>query len=147
MNEYQQTLKRAFTLSGVGVHTGESVNMTVRPAHGNYGYVFKRLDIEGEPIIKADVDMVTDVSRGTTLSQNGTKVVTVEHLLAALVGSEIDNALIELDGPEVPIMDGSSAMFVEAILDSGIETQVDFKREYFKLKKNIVFRDDARNVE
>src|SRR5437773_9212450 len=142
MNEFQQTLKRSFTLSGVGVHTGESVNMTVKPAPGNHGYVFKRLDLEGEPRIKADVDFVTDVSRGTTLTQHGARVITVEHLLAALVGSEIDNALIELDGEEVPIMDGSSGMFVEAILDSGIEEQTDFKREYFKLEKNIVFRDE-----
>src|SRR6185295_2089811 len=147
MTEFQQTLKRSFTLSGIGVHTGESVNMTVKPAPGNRGYVFKRMDLEGEPCIKADVDFVNDVSRGTTIAQNGARVVTVEHLLAALVGTEIDNALIELDGPEVPIMDGSSRMFVEAILDSGIEIQTDFKREYFKLTKNIIFRDDERNVE
>ncbi|HYV91381.1 MAG TPA: bifunctional UDP-3-O-[3-hydroxymyristoyl] N-acetylglucosamine deacetylase/3-hydroxyacyl-ACP dehydratase [Chitinophagales bacterium] len=147
MNEFQQTLKRSFTLSGVGVHTGESVNMTVKPAPGNHGYVFKRIDLDGEPSIKADVDLVNDVARGTTIALNGARVVTVEHLLAALVGTEIDNALIELDGPEVPIMDGSSRMFVEAIIDSGIEEQRQFKREFFKLTKNIIYRDDARNVE
>ncbi|MEO5673556.1 MAG: bifunctional UDP-3-O-[3-hydroxymyristoyl] N-acetylglucosamine deacetylase/3-hydroxyacyl-ACP dehydratase [Chitinophagales bacterium] len=147
MSEFQQTLKSSFTLSGIGVHTGESVNMTVKPAPGNTGYVFRRIDLEGKPSIKADVDLVNDVSRGTTISQNGARVVTVEHLLAALVGCEIHNALIELDGPEVPIMDGSSRMFVEAIIDSGTETQQDFRREYFKLTRNIVYRDDLRNVE
>ncbi len=147
MSEFQRTLKRSFTLTGVGVHTGESVNMTVKPAAGNTGYIFKRMDLDGEPCIKADVDLVNDVSRGTTISQNGARVVTVEHLLAALVGCEVDNAIVELDGPEVPIMDGSSGMFVEAILDSGIEEQHDFKREYFRLTKNIIYRDDARNVE
>jgi UDP-3-O-[3-hydroxymyristoyl] N-acetylglucosamine deacetylase/3-hydroxyacyl-[acyl-carrier-protein] dehydratase len=135
MSEYQQTLKRPFTLSGIGVHTGQSVNLTIRPAPGNHGYIFKRLDIEGEPLVKADVDNVVDVSRGTTLFQNGAKVSTVEHLLAALVGTEIDNALIELDAQEVPIMDGSSHMFVEAILDAGIEEQTDFKKEYFRLPR------------
>src|SRR5258706_11346060 len=147
MQEFQRTIQRPFTLSGIGVHTGESVNMTLKPAPGNHGYIFKRLDVEGEPTIKADVDLVSDASRGTTVAQNGTSVVTVEHLLAALVGTEIDNVLIELDGPEVPILDGSAAMFVEAILDAGIEEQKDFKRQYFKLKENIVFRDEARNVE
>lgn len=147
MSDFQQTLKKSFTLSGIGVHTGISANLTVKPAAGNHGFVFKRIDLEGEPTIKADVDLVVDVSRGTTLEQNGARVSTVEHLLAALVGTEIDNALIEIDGPEVPILDGSSRMFVEAIIDSGIEEQIHFKREYFKLTKNIVFRDEKRNVE
>ncbi|MFI5134961.1 MAG: bifunctional UDP-3-O-[3-hydroxymyristoyl] N-acetylglucosamine deacetylase/3-hydroxyacyl-ACP dehydratase, partial [Chitinophagales bacterium] len=147
MNQYQHTLKKSFTLSGIGVHTGESANLTVKPAPGNHGYVFKRVDLEGEPSVKADVDFVTDVSRGTTLAQNGAKVVTVEHLLAALVGTEIDNALIELDGPEVPILDGSSGIFVEAILDAGAEEQREFPRESFRILKNIVYRDEARNVE
>ena len=147
MKEFQRTIKKPFTLSGVGVHTGISANLTVRPAQGNHGYVFKRVDLENEPTIKADVDFVTDVSRGTTLTQNGAKVMTVEHLLAALIGSEIDNVLIELDGPEVPILDGSSRMFVDAIVDSGIELQNEFPRESFRLNKIIAFRDEARNVE
>src|SRR5262245_25517901 len=117
MVEFQRTIKKSVTLSGVGVHTGESANLTLKPAPGNHGYVFKRIDLEGEPTIKADVDFVSDVSRGTAISQNGAKVLTVEHLLAALVGTEIDNVLIELDGPEVPILDGSSRMFVESIID------------------------------
>ncbi len=120
MGTFQQTIKRPFTLSGVGVHTGKSVNLTVRPASGNNGYLFKRIDIDGAPTVKADADLVVDVSRGTTLMQHGVKVSTVEHLLAALVGCEIDNALIDLDSQEVPIMDGSSGMFVDAIVDAGV---------------------------
>jgi UDP-3-O-[3-hydroxymyristoyl] N-acetylglucosamine deacetylase/3-hydroxyacyl-[acyl-carrier-protein] dehydratase len=147
MGLYQQTIKKPFTLSGVGVHTGISVNITVNPAAGNHGYLFKRIDLEGEPTVKADVDFVVDVSRGTTLMRNGVKICTVEHLLAALVGSEIDNALIELDAPEVPIMDGSSRVFVDAIIDAGIEEQVSFRKEYFCLPKNITFRDEEKNVE
>jgi UDP-3-O-[3-hydroxymyristoyl] N-acetylglucosamine deacetylase/3-hydroxyacyl-[acyl-carrier-protein] dehydratase len=147
MKEFQRTIKKPFTLSGVGVHTGISANLTVRPAPGNHGYIFRRVDLENEPTIKADVDFVTDVSRGTTLTQSGAKVMTVEHLLAALIGSEIDNVLIELDGPEVPILDGSSRMFVDAIVDSGIELQNEFPREPFRLNKIIAFRDEARNVE
>lgn len=147
MHEFQQTIKRPFTLSGIGVHTGESVNLTVKPAPGNHGYIFKRMDLEGEPLVKADVDLVSDVSRGTTLMKNGVKVSTVEHLLAALVGTEVDNVLIELDSQEVPIMDGSSRMFVDAILDAGMEEQCDFKKECFRLTQNIIFRDEKKNVE
>jgi UDP-3-O-[3-hydroxymyristoyl] N-acetylglucosamine deacetylase/3-hydroxyacyl-[acyl-carrier-protein] dehydratase len=147
MGVFQQTISKAFTLSGVGVHSGESVNLTVRPAPGNHGYIFKRIDVEGEPTVKADADLVVDVSRGTTLMQHGVKVSTVEHLLAAFVGTEVDNVLIELDAQEVPIMDGSSSMFVEAIIDAGIEEQTNFKKEYFCLPKNITFRDEQKNVE
>ena len=147
MSDFQRTIKSSVSLSGVGVHTGQSVNLTIRPADGNHGFVFKRIDLEGEPTIKADVDNVVDVSRGTTLMSRGAKVSTVEHLLAALVGTEIDNALIELDAQEVPIMDGSSRMFVDAILDSGVKEQTDFKKQYFNLTKNINFKDESRNVE
>ncbi len=147
MGTFQQTIKRPFTLSGVGVHTGKSVNLTVRPASGNNGYLFKRIDIDGAPTVKADADLVVDVSRGTTLMQHGVKVSTVEHLLAALVGCEIDNVLIDLDSQEVPIMDGSSGMFVDAIVDAGVEEQTDFQKEYFCLSKNISFYDRQNNVE
>ncbi|MCS6990833.1 MAG: bifunctional UDP-3-O-[3-hydroxymyristoyl] N-acetylglucosamine deacetylase/3-hydroxyacyl-ACP dehydratase [Chitinophagales bacterium] len=147
MQAYQQTLKRPFTVSGIGVHTGESANVTVHPAPGNHGIVFRRIDLDQQPCIKADVDMVTDVSRGTTLGCNGVRVMTVEHLLAALAGCEIDNALIDIDGPEVPILDGSSRLFTEAILDAGIEVQTDFIKEYHTLTKNIIYKDESRNVE
>ena len=111
----QRTIKSEITVSGTGLHTGQSVNMTFKPAPENHGYKFKRIDIEGHPIVDADVDNVTDTSRGTNLSQNGASVNTVEHVLAALVGLEVDNVLIELDGPETPIMDGRALKFIEAL--------------------------------
>ena len=108
MNIKQRTIKSSFSLSGVGLHTGEAVNITFKAAPDNHGYKFSRVDLPGNPVIDADVDNVTDTSRGTTISQNGASVSTIEHVLAALVGCEVDNVLMELDGPEIPIMDGSS---------------------------------------
>src|SRR3546814_8481151 len=113
MNVKQHTIKFPVTVSGVGLHTGKEVNMTFRPAPENHGYKFQRVDLPGSPLIEADVDNVTDTSRGTTLSQNDASVSTVEHVMAALMGCEVDNVLIELDGPETPIMDGSSIVFGE----------------------------------
>jgi UDP-3-O-[3-hydroxymyristoyl] N-acetylglucosamine deacetylase/3-hydroxyacyl-[acyl-carrier-protein] dehydratase len=115
MNVKQRTIKEAVSVSGTGLHTGERVTMTFNPAPENHGYKFRRIDMPGQPIIDADVDNVTDTSRGTTITQNGASVSTVEHVLAALVGLEIDNVLIDMDGPETPIMDGSSIQFVDAI--------------------------------
>src|SRR5690554_3882787 len=108
MVEYQKTLKESVKLIGVGLHTGQKVEMELCPAPENHGYKFQRIDIEGEPIINADADLVVSTDRGTTLEQNGAKVYTTEHILAALYGLEIDNVLIKLTGPEIPIMDGSS---------------------------------------
>ncbi|MGR6087164.1 MAG: bifunctional UDP-3-O-[3-hydroxymyristoyl] N-acetylglucosamine deacetylase/3-hydroxyacyl-ACP dehydratase [Arcticibacter sp.] len=142
----QTTIKTAVTVSGVGLHTGAKVNLTFKPAAENHGYKFCRTDIAGQPVIDADADNVTDTSRGTTLEQNGAKVSTTEHALAALVGCEIDNVLIEVDGPEVPIMDGSSKPFVDALLKAGIETQ-SAERIYYELKENLTFEEPARKVE
>src|SRR5665213_432707 len=100
MNVKQKTIKTAVSVSGTGLHTGERVTMTFNPAPENHGYKFRRVDIEGAPVIDADVDNVTDTSRGTTISQNGASVSTIEHVLAALVGLELDNVLIDMDGPE-----------------------------------------------
>ena len=119
MNVKQKTIKTPVTVSGTGLHTGEKVTMTFNPAPENHGYKFRRIDIEGSPVIDADVDNVTDTSRGTTISQNGASVSTIEHVLAALVGLEVDNVLIDMDGPETPIMDGSSIQFVNAISAAG----------------------------
>jgi UDP-3-O-[3-hydroxymyristoyl] N-acetylglucosamine deacetylase/3-hydroxyacyl-[acyl-carrier-protein] dehydratase len=119
MNVKQRTIKAPVAVSGTGLHTGERVTMTFNPAPENHGFKFRRVDLEGSPIIDADVDNVTDTSRGTTLTQNGASVSTVEHVLAALVGLEFDNVLIDLDGPETPIMDGSSMPFVDALLEAG----------------------------
>src|SRR5687768_6035097 len=109
INPKQTTLKQALTLTGVGLHTGEKVTLTFHPAPENHGYKFRRVDLPSPVIIEADCDLVTDTARGTTLEKKGAKVSTVEHVLAALVGCEIDNVLMDIDAPEMPIMDGSSA--------------------------------------
>lgn len=142
----QTTIKGPVTVSGVGLHTGAKVNLTFKPAPENHGYKFQRIDLDGKPIIDADVDNVVDTSRGTTLSQNGAKISTTEHALAALVGTEVDNVLIEVDGPEVPIMDGSSRPYIEAILKAGIQEQK-AERIYFELKDNLTFEEPSRKVE
>ncbi|MGV8877947.1 MAG: bifunctional UDP-3-O-[3-hydroxymyristoyl] N-acetylglucosamine deacetylase/3-hydroxyacyl-ACP dehydratase [Sphingobacteriaceae bacterium] len=146
MNKKQRTIKAEITVSGTGLHTGESVTMTFRPAPENHGYKFRRIDLEGSPVVDADVDNVSDTSRGTTISQNGATVNTVEHVLAALVGLEIDNVLIDLDGPETPIMDGSSIQFVDAISDVGFKEQ-SADREYYHIPYNIHYSEPDRKVE
>ena len=136
MVEKQRTLKSAVKLIGVGLHTGEKVTLEICPAPDNHGYKFQRTDLEGEPVIKADVDLVVATDRGTTLESNGARVYTTEHVLAALVGCQVDNALIRLDGPEVPIMDGSALPFVHAFEATGYEEQ-EAERIYFVLTENI----------
>ena len=111
----QRTIAKKVSLQGVGLHTGENVTMSFLPADENHGFAFKRIDLEGEPIIEADANYVVNTQRGTNLEKNGVKIHTSEHVLAALVGLDIDNVLIELDAPEPPIMDGSSKFFVEAL--------------------------------
>ena len=142
----QKTLKEAISLIGVGLHTGEKVTITIHPADDNHGFKFKRIDVEGQPIINADVDLVVDTSRGTTLEKNGTRIYTTEHVLAALVGMDIDNALIELDGPEIPIMDGSSYPYVEAINQVGVVEQSTDK-DYFVVTENLTYEDMERHTE
>ncbi len=146
MAEKQRTLKEAVKLSGVGLHTGELVNVEILPAPDNHGYKFQRIDIEGEPTINADCDLVVATDRGTTLEQNGARVYTTEHILAALYGCQVDNALIRLDGPEVPIMDGSSLLFVNAIEKAGYQDQT-AEREYLELDENIAWEDIERGIE
>ena len=119
----QRTIKKDVTLTGVGLHTGANVTMTFKPAPENHGYKFKRVDLEGEPVINADASLVTNTQRGTNLEKNGVSIQTTEHVLAACVGLEIDNLLIELNASEPPIMDGSSKFFVEALENAGIEQQ------------------------
>lgn len=146
MSSKQTTIKKAVSVSGVGLHTGAKVTLTFLPAPENHWYKFQRIDLDGKPIIDADVDNVVDTSRGTTLMQNGAKVSTTEHALAALVGLELDNVLIQLDGPEVPIMDGSSRPFVDALLSAGI-TEQNANRKVFILDENLTLEEPARNVE
>jgi UDP-3-O-[3-hydroxymyristoyl] N-acetylglucosamine deacetylase/3-hydroxyacyl-[acyl-carrier-protein] dehydratase len=146
MAEKQRTLKSAVKLTGVGLHTGEKVTLEICPAPENHGYKFQRIDLEGEPVIKADADLVVATDRGTTLEFNGARVYTTEHILAALYGCQVDNALIKLDGPEVPIMDGSSVLFVKAIDEAGYEDQ-NADRDYFVLNENIPWEDTERGIE
>ena len=146
MNPKQRTIKSKVQIAGVGLHTGKAATLVFHPAPENHGYKFKRVDLEGQPVVEADVDNVTDTSRGTTISQNGASVSTIEHLLASFVGLEVDNVLIEIDGPEVPIMDGSALVFTEAIEKAGIvEQQAD--REYYVIQDNIHYTEPDRKVE
>ncbi|KPM33335.1 (3R)-hydroxymyristoyl-(Acyl-carrier-protein)dehydratase [Croceitalea dokdonensis DOKDO 023] len=142
----QKTIAKAVTLTGVGLHTGENVKMTFVPAKANHGFAFKRVDLEGEPIIEADANYVVNTQRGTNLEKNGVKIQTSEHVLAALVGMDIDNVLIELDAPEPPIMDGSSKYFVEALEKAGIVEQEE-EREVYVVKDVISLKDDATGSE
>ncbi len=146
MNLKQHTITKSVTVSGVGLHTGVSANMTFLPAPPHHGIKFQRTDIDGEPTVDADVDNVVDLSRGTTIEQSGARINTVEHTLAALVGMEIDNVLIQLDGPEPPILDGSSKQFVDALLEAGTEEQSAL-RNFFEVQEGIFYREPARNVE
>ena len=116
----QKTIQKEITLTGVGLHTGKNVTLTFKPATANSGLAFKRVDLEGEPVIEADANYVTNTQRGTCLEKNGVSIQTSEHVLAALVGLDVDNAIIELNESEPPIMDGSSKFFVEAIEKAGI---------------------------
>ncbi len=126
----QRTIEKQVTLNGVGLHTGKDVTLTFCPAPVNNGFSFKRVDLEGAPVIEADANYVTNTQRGTCLEKNGVTIQTSEHVLAALVGLDIDNAIIELNASEPPIMDGSSKFFVEALEQAGITEQDDFREEY-----------------
>ena len=142
----QHTLQSAINISGTGLHTGINVDMTLKPAHAGFGYQFQRVDLVGTAAIKADCDLVTDTSRGTTLEQGVVKVSTVEHVLAALVGMGVDNCLIEVNGPEIPIIDGSSGPFVDKIVETGIVEQ-DAAKAWYTIDTNLSFYDEKKRVE
>jgi UDP-3-O-[3-hydroxymyristoyl] N-acetylglucosamine deacetylase/3-hydroxyacyl-[acyl-carrier-protein] dehydratase len=143
---FQHTIKEELTIAGVGIHTGQAVSMRLKPAEPNTGINFQRVDLAEKPVIKADVDNVIETNRSTTLECNGARVSTIEHLMAALVGMQIDNVLIELDGEEVPILDGSSEPFVEALQKTGI-TQQSAPKIYYEIHHNITFTDEEKKVE
>ena len=128
------------------MHTGVTATMTFLPAPAHHGYKFQRIDLPGQPIVDADVDNVVDLSRGTTLEQNGARIHTVEHALASLVGLQLDNILIQLDGPEPPIMDGSSIKFIEALQDAGIEEQNAY-RNYFEINEYVHYKNPEKDIE
>lgn len=146
MSNKQKTIKSSVTLTGVGLHTGKPVSLTLNPAPENHWFKFQRTDLDGHPIVEADADLVVDTSRGTTLEKNGVRVHTTEHVLAALVGMDVDNCLIQVTGPEMPIMDGSSLRFIEAIEKAGVIEQ-EAEREYFELTENLTFEDPIKKVE
>ncbi|UEG50398.1 bifunctional UDP-3-O-[3-hydroxymyristoyl] N-acetylglucosamine deacetylase/3-hydroxyacyl-ACP dehydratase [Ferruginibacter lapsinanis] len=142
----QHTLSASTSISGTGLHTGINVDMVLKPANVGFGFQFQRVDLPGMPIIKADCDLVTDTSRGTTLESGNVKVSTVEHILAALVGMGVDNCLIELNGPEVPIIDGSSQPFIEIIEEAGVAEQ-DAAKIWYTIDTNISYYDEDKRVE
>ena len=146
MRNKQKTIKNEVTLSGVGLHTGNKVTLTFKPAPINHGYVFVRKDLEGEPVIEASAEYVINTQRGTNLEKNGVFVNTSEHVLAAVVALDIDNIIIEIDAPEPPIMDGSSKHFVEALEKAGIEEQ-DAERDEFVVKEIISYKDEETGSE
>ena len=142
----QHTLSKSISISGTGLHTGVLVDMTLTPANPGYGIQFQRVDLPNKPTIKADCDLVTDTSRGTTLQVGDVKISTVEHILAALVGMGVDNLLIEVNGPEIPIIDGSSTPFIEKIEAAGILEQ-DAAKAWYSIDENIFHYDDEKRVE
>ncbi len=144
--ELQKTIKKPSTVSGLGLHTGSVVNLTFNPAPENHGVVFKRSDIEGHQGIAADVSYVVDTSRGTTIEKNGVRIHTIEHVMSALVGLGIDNMLIEIDGPETPIMDGSAKFFIDALAEAEVIEQKS-KREYFVVDSVISYTDPENKIE
>ena len=138
----QRTLSSKIRASGVGLHTGKKISLTLKPAPSNSGIVFKRTDIESASI-KASLENVFDTRLSTSLSNDEIKISTVEHLLSALAGIGIDNAIVELDGPEVPIMDGSARPFVFMIQSAGIQEQSEAKK-FIKIKKTIEVKEDEK---
>ncbi|MCD4745155.1 MAG: bifunctional UDP-3-O-[3-hydroxymyristoyl] N-acetylglucosamine deacetylase/3-hydroxyacyl-ACP dehydratase [Bacteroidales bacterium] len=146
MSEKQKTILSPVKVTGTGLHTGEDVSLIFKPAPENYGYRFKRIDLKGQPVIKADIDHAVDTSRGTSIEKNGIRISTIEHVLAALAGLSIDNILIELDSSEIPILDGSSKFFIEALQKAGI-TEQNAEKKYFEIKTNISYTDPKKEVE
>jgi UDP-3-O-[3-hydroxymyristoyl] N-acetylglucosamine deacetylase / 3-hydroxyacyl-[acyl-carrier-protein] dehydratase len=142
----QCTLKEATTVKGVGLHTGQVVTMTLHPAPENHGFRFRRTDIDGQPIVWADVSKVFATNRGTVLKEGEAQVSTVEHLLSAFIGLGVDNVLVDIDGGEVPIMDGSALAFVDAIEAVGI-VELAAERLYFDLREPLTFKDETTGAE
>ncbi len=146
MSDRQHTLAKSIVISGNGLHTGAEVSLHFHPAEANTGVVFQRVDLEGKPSVPALAKFVTHTERGTTLEIGTAAVSTVEHVLAALTGLEIDNCLVEVDGPEMPIMDGSSLPFVEALEKAGRQ-ELEEDRYYFEIKESIRYYDPEEDVE
>jgi len=144
--QQQTTIENEITLSGVGLHTGNQVTMTFKPAPINHGFAFKRVDLEGQPVIEAKADYVIDTQRGTNMEKNGVQINTSEHVLAAAVGLDIDNLLIEINASEPPIMDGSSKFFIEALEKAGVIEQ-DAPVDEYVVKEVISYKDENTGSE
>lgn len=142
----QKTITNEVTITGVGLHTGQNVTMTLKPAPINNGFTFVRVDLEGAPVMEANANYVVSTERGTNLEHKGVQLHTTEHVLAALVGSDLDNVIIELNASEPPIMDGSSKFFVQAVEEAGIEEQ-DAAREVYVVKDIITYKDERTGAE
>ncbi|MBQ3083698.1 MAG: UDP-3-O-[Alistipes sp.] len=145
MSTKQQTLKAPITFAGHGLHTGVRVTMTVHPAAPGHGIVFRRIDLEGQPTVPALCDYVTDTSRGTTIELGAARVSTIEHLMSALWTLGVDNALVDIDGPEAPIMDGSAREYAAAIEEVGVEEQA-AERRYFHVTEKMVYTIPEKGV-
>ncbi len=146
MLKNQRTIKKSVSMSGIGLHTGNTSTLTFKPAPENSGIRFKRMDVENCPEILADIEHVVDISRGTTIGQNGVNIHTVEHVLAAIAGLEIDNILVELTNNEPPVGDGSAMPFVEILKQAGFEEQSSPKN-YVVIEKTIAYHDDNRKID
>ena len=142
----QQTINEPVSVSGVGLHTGKVVTLTFIPAPVNHGYKFQRIDLEGKPVLNADVSRVTSTQRGTTIKSGLAEVNTIEHALSAVSGLGIDNVLMELDGPEVPILDGSAGPFAAALQQVGLVEQEE-EREFFVVEQPIFYKDEKTGAE
>jgi UDP-3-O-[3-hydroxymyristoyl] N-acetylglucosamine deacetylase/3-hydroxyacyl-[acyl-carrier-protein] dehydratase len=146
MTVKQRTIQKPATIKGKGLHTGVEVQLTFNPAPENHGFKFRRIDLDGMPIISAVAENVVDTSRGTTIEEKGVRISTIEHVMAALVGLGIDNVLIDITGPETPIVDGSSIFFVNALKEAGI-VELDADRKYYEIKEKVTYSDPQRGVE
>ncbi|MBW1642047.1 MAG: UDP-3-O-acyl-N-acetylglucosamine deacetylase [Deltaproteobacteria bacterium] len=145
MNLYQQTIAKSVSISGVGLHSGKKVNLTINPAPSNHGIKFKRTDLPDSPYINAHFNMIVDTSLATVIGFNGFIISTIEHIMAAFSGLSIDNALVELDAHEVPVMDGSANPFTFIIQEAGI-VKLDAPRYYFVIKEPIIHTDNDKSV-
>ena len=146
MSEKQKTIKKAVSISGTGLHTGNEVVLTFLPAPENHGYKFRRSNLNPDVLIPADVDHVVDTTRGTSIEYKGVRIDTVEHVLAALAGLEIDNVLVEMNQSETPILDGSSMLFVKKLLEAGIAEQ-SAEKIYYELPANVTYTNAEKKIE
>jgi UDP-3-O-[3-hydroxymyristoyl] N-acetylglucosamine deacetylase/3-hydroxyacyl-[acyl-carrier-protein] dehydratase len=146
MSVQQKTIGKKISISGKGLHTGIEVTLTFKPAPENFGFKFKRTDLQDQPVIDANVSKVKGTSRGTVLKEGDVSISTIEHVMAALIGADLDNILIEINGPEAPIMDGSSAPFIAVLKQAGAVDQ-NAEREYFEIRKKIVYKNPETGTE